>query len=149
MAEKRKHEASILLRREGETVRIELFPATEWAGQPGAGQGKYRVRVDGKWLAHDGKYRFLRPRAVAELIGGLLGGKTLPPRPDWPPGTRLSVPTGKTVGNEPVLTQAAVRSRRWTGSGTSWCTVTAFVGSCRAPSAFCGIGGGHEQGNGA
>ena len=108
MAEKRKHEASILLRREGETVRIELFPATEWAGQPGAGQGKYRVRVDGKWLAHDGKYRFLRPRAVAELIGGLLGGKTLPPRPDWPPGTRLSVPTGKTVGMHPVLTQAAV-----------------------------------------
>lgn len=77
MAEQRKKSNSILLRTEGKTVSLELFPADQWPEENG-GEGLFRVRMNDVWHCSTGKYSFLTRSAVGELVAALLNGGELP-----------------------------------------------------------------------
>jgi hypothetical protein len=75
MSEQRKKSESILLRAEGKTVSLELFPAGQWP-EENIGDGLFRVRINDVWHCPAGKYSFLTRGAVGELVAGLLGGES-------------------------------------------------------------------------
>lgn len=77
MAEHRKKTASILLRTEGKTVSLELYPSAEWPEQ-NSGEGLFRVRINDVWHSPTGKYSFLSQHAIGELVAMLLAGGALP-----------------------------------------------------------------------
>lgn len=80
MAEQRKKSGSILLRTEGKTVSLELFPADQWPEENGTSShgGLFRVRIDDVWHCPTGKYSFLTRSAIGELMAALLNGGELP-----------------------------------------------------------------------
>lgn len=53
MADKRKYTGAIRLLAQGQSVRVELFPAEQWANRDGFQPGTYRLRIDGAWLDVD------------------------------------------------------------------------------------------------
>jgi len=87
MSEERQKQTTILLRFQGKkTVKIEMFPAGQWRRLFRYGQrerwsegttldrrwwqGRYRLRVDGRWISRDGrKYGFFLPGEVWALAG--------------------------------------------------------------------------------
>ncbi|MDR0339920.1 MAG: hypothetical protein LBH65_06560 [Desulfovibrio sp.] len=73
MAEQRKKSDSILLRTEGKSVSLELFPADQWPEENG-GEGLFRARVNDVWYCPVGKYSFLTRGAIGELVAALLNG---------------------------------------------------------------------------
>ena len=77
MAEQRKKSGSILLRTEGKTVSLELFPADQWPEENG-GEGLFRVRINDVWHCPVGRYSFLTLGAIGELVAALLNGGMLP-----------------------------------------------------------------------
>lgn len=116
--EKRKKNMSILLKNESKTaMKIELFPAEQWAGESsGASRGLFRLRIDGCWYNQgDSKYTFLSLIGVAKtlerLLGDNLGIKTnlIPPRVEITYGTPVRIPNGNTLGGKPMydLTRTA------------------------------------------
>lgn len=80
MGEKRTKCAAVLLRIPGKTaVKLEVFPASEWAGEPEAAPGTYRIRQDLAWVCLGGaKYAFMGREAVAAYVAGLLFGADAP-----------------------------------------------------------------------
>lgn len=78
MAEQRKKSASLLLRTEGKSTSLELFPSDQWPDEAG-GEGLHRVRVDDQWHCPTGKYSFLTLSAIGELVASLLAGGGVPP----------------------------------------------------------------------
>ncbi|NDY56312.1 hypothetical protein G3N56_06090 [Desulfovibrio sulfodismutans] len=73
MSEKRRKSHAVLLKIQGKSSRVELFPAEEWTGTEA---GLWRVRIDGRWHvpAGGGHHEFLNPEGVAALLAGLLFG---------------------------------------------------------------------------
>jgi len=115
MSEKRQKSTTILLRNQGKTIKLELFPATSWGGP----EGCHRVRLKGRWYCPEGsKYEFFAPAGIAGLVASLLSGEPVYPeaRPDLRRGDRVRVPTGngaydKTfVASPPIL---GMDGRRW------------------------------------
>lgn len=92
MAEWRKKSGSILLRLQGKSVTLELFPSLQWPEQNG-GEGLFRVRVCESlggvtlkevWHCPAGQYSFLTYSAVGELVAALLNDGELPEEPAAP-----------------------------------------------------------------
>ena len=77
MSEHRKKSASILLRTEGKTISLELYPSAEWPEQNGS-EGLFRVRINDVWHCPAGKYSFLSMNAIGELLATLLNNGELP-----------------------------------------------------------------------
>ena len=77
MAERRKKSHSLLLRTEGKTVSLSLYPASLWPCENG-GEGLFRVRLSGAWHCPTGKYSFLSRSAIGELVAALLNGGETP-----------------------------------------------------------------------
>lgn len=93
MSEKRPKKTTILLRIQGKTVKLELFPATAWGGPAGCS----RLRLDGCWhCPGGGKYEYFAPAGVAGLVGSLVYGEQAKPldRPNLRRGDRVRVPNG-------------------------------------------------------
>lgn len=119
MSEKRKKETTILLRKQGKTVKLELYPAAAWGGPVDC----FRLRLDGCWHSPGGgKYEYFTSAGVAGLLGKLLCGETPQPaaRPNLRSGDRVRVPCGdggylKTfVAGQPVL---GIDGRWWVTVG--------------------------------
>ena len=95
MSEKRRKTTTILLRNQGKTVKLELFPAQAWGGPADA----CRLRLDGCWHSPGGdKYQFFRPSGLAAILARLVGGQEPLAVPESPPfrrGDRVAVPTGR------------------------------------------------------
>lgn len=95
MSEKRQKSTTILLRNQGKTVRLELFPATAWGG-PG---GSYRLRLDGCWHGPGGdKYQFFTSAGLMGVLFRLVTGREPlqdAPNPPYRSGDRVVVPTGR------------------------------------------------------
>lgn len=53
MADKRKYTGAVRLLAQGQSVRVELFPAEQWPERQGFQPGTYRLRIDGAWLDAD------------------------------------------------------------------------------------------------
>jgi hypothetical protein len=108
MSEKRRKVTTILLRNQGKkTIKLELFPASQWGGPAGA----YRLRRDGRWTSERRHstlpdYRYHTTTGLIGVLYGLLTGQDMPYDPPDPPyrrGDRVSVPTGRTgPDGEPV-----------------------------------------------
>ena len=101
MAEKRKFE-SVICVKIGAKIRfkIELSPAEQWLK---SAQGRYRLRVNRRWHnAPDGARAYLDMVQVAALVGSLASGGELklPPKPNLPAKSRVSVPNGKVLGDQ-------------------------------------------------
>lgn len=64
MGEHRKESFSILLKKTSKTYqKIKLYESTLWADQLGACEGKFRLKVNGKWFSPYGeKYNFRKRR---------------------------------------------------------------------------------------
>lgn len=73
MADTRTKTHHIALTIGGKTVAVELFDAREWP-EHSSDDGEYRVRIDRKWYSPAGKYTFLSPVAVGEVIARMLSG---------------------------------------------------------------------------
>lgn len=108
MAEKRKKEASVCVRRGAKVVSVELFPATEWAGPV----GRYRLRVDRAWLdGTRGNMRFLgRDEVGAALASVVFGadvrdGERNDTPPDIPKNARVLVPVRE---GSPIMEQTFI-----------------------------------------
>ena len=102
MAEQRKKSGSILLRTEGKTVSLELFPADQWPEENG-GKGLFRVRINDVWHCPTGKYSFLTHSAIGELVAALLNGGELPeeePAPFLPLKADVSIYLDDSSSNE-------------------------------------------------
>lgn len=69
MAEHREKCGHLYIKRPGqEPLTFELYDSRQWPNAPEAGEGLYRVKVNGKWLEiEDRKYTFLTYQAI-ELI---------------------------------------------------------------------------------
>lgn len=86
MSEKRRKSHAVLLKIQGKSSRVELFPAEEWTGTEA---DLWRVRIDGRWHVPAGgsRHEFLNPAGVAALLAGLLFGAATPadagPGKDW------------------------------------------------------------------
>lgn len=93
MSEKRAKETTILLRNQGKTVKLELFPATAWGGPAGC----YRLRLDGCWHSPGGsKHEFIAPAGVAGFVVALVCGASVQPEEchGLRRGDRVRVPNG-------------------------------------------------------
>lgn len=107
MAEHREKSGAVLLRFQGKTRKLELFPAEAWPEEPAAEAGTFRVRAGGRWLGPD-KYTFYSPDGLARLLTGeiaaALGREAAdaPPRPDLPRGSRVRVWHGEVVEGMPT-----------------------------------------------
>lgn len=93
MSEKRKKTASFCLKTgTGETVKVELFDAEQWADGSG---GLVRLRVNGRWHnASDGRPLYLNAAGVAAFIQKQLSG-VMPdaaPRPNIRAGQPVGLP---------------------------------------------------------
>ncbi len=98
MAEQRKKSDSILLRVQGKTISLELYPSSEWPER--VGEGLFRVRLDGQWHCPTGKYSFLTPAAVGELVAALLRGGQPPDEeaaPHFPAKADVKVFVGEEI----------------------------------------------------
>jgi hypothetical protein len=80
MAEPRKKIGSVLLKFSGNTIKLELFEATQWQ-VPESDAGLYRVRrgsiTSGKWVQPvegEGSPMFFTPEALAKLLARELTG---------------------------------------------------------------------------
>lgn len=92
MSEKRPKGPTILLRNQGKTIKLELFPATAWGGPAGCS----RLRLDGCWhCPSGGKHEFFAPAGVAGLVASLVCGEPVKveDRPSLRRGDRVRVPT--------------------------------------------------------
>ena len=89
---------------DGRVVAIGLYDAREWPEQS-SDEGELRVRIDRRWYSPAGKYTFLSPAAVGELIGRLLSDQELfegePAPMDFQTGQRVRVHMGECVGSMP------------------------------------------------
>jgi len=56
------------------TIKIELYPAEQWSGRPGAEPGRFRLKVGRSWETGNGKYTFYTMSAVHALVGRILRG---------------------------------------------------------------------------
>ncbi|EHJ46355.1 hypothetical protein DFW101_0338 [Solidesulfovibrio carbinoliphilus subsp. oakridgensis] len=119
MSEKRVKETTILLRNQGKTIKLELFPAAAWGGPAGS----YRLRLDGCWHSPGcDKYAYFTPSGVAGLLVAHLGGEPAETdvRPELCRGDRVRVPCAdggylKTfVAGAPVL---GIDGRWWVWAG--------------------------------
>lgn len=71
MAEQRKRDNGILLTGSGKgkvLAALDLYDARKWPGDPEAGAGLRRVRVNGRWLDVDGRRAFFNVQGLAALI---------------------------------------------------------------------------------
>ena len=121
MAEKRKVE-SVICVKIGAKVRfkIELFPAEQWSE---SAQGRYRLRVNRCWHnAPDGSPAYLDMVQVAALVGSLAQGGELklPPKPDLPAKSRVSVPNGKVLGDQILYDSAWTHTEPILGYDGIW-----------------------------
>ena len=98
MAEKRKFESVICVKIGAKTAfKIELFPAVQWSE---SAQERYRLRINRRWHdGSDGGHMYLDYAQVATLAATLAAGQdiSLPPAPDIPRGTSVSVLNGRIV----------------------------------------------------
>jgi hypothetical protein len=96
MGEKRRKSTTILLRKQGKTVKLELFPASAWGGPAEA----YRLRLDGCWHSPGGEqFRFYTPAGLSGVLFGLVADREPfqdAPNPPFRRGDRVAVPTGRT-----------------------------------------------------
>lgn len=94
MGERRRKCATVLLRNPSKrAVKIELFPAEEWAGKTDVAPGSFRLRQDLSWVSlGGGQYEFLSLSAVgAYLAAQLVGDVSEEPAPHLPPKSRVRV----------------------------------------------------------
>lgn len=95
MSEKRRKSTTILLRNQGKTVKLELFPAAQWGGPADA----CRVRLDGCWHSPGGnRHEYFSPAGVMGVLFCLVAGREPlqdAPHPRYRRGDRVSVPTGR------------------------------------------------------
>jgi len=54
------------------TIKIELYPAEQWSGRPGAEPGRFRLKVGRSWETGNGKYTFYTMSAVHACVGRML-----------------------------------------------------------------------------
>lgn len=109
MAESRQKAHHVLLSTDGKNTALELFDAALWPEKT-SNDGEMRVRIDGKWYSPAGKYTFLPPLAVGELVARILSGLELfedeaPPVALKPP-QRVRVSFGECVEGLPVQSQS-------------------------------------------
>lgn len=134
MAEQREKSGAVLLRFQGKSRKLELFPAEAWPEEPAAEAGTFRVRAGGRWLGPD-KYTFYSRDGLARLLADetalALGWSAAdtPARPHIPRGTRVRVWHGEVVGGMPVrscLTTTCTEPVQLLGG--SWATVVILPG---------------------
>ena len=108
MSEKRRKSHAVLLKIQGKSSRVELFPAAEWTGTEA---GLWRVRIDGRWHVPAGgeQHEFLSPDGVAAVLAGLLFGATpdAGPGPSWETASRVRAPL-RYDGDAVAATEIAV-----------------------------------------
>ncbi len=94
MSEKRKKNTTILLKIQGKTVKLELFPASQWGGPDGA----FRLRLEGCWHAPGGeRHQYYFPGGIAGVVTALVTGDApdVAPQPPFRRGDRVAAPTGR------------------------------------------------------
>lgn len=107
MAEQREKSGAVLLRFQGKSRKLELFPAEAWPEEPAAETGTFRVRAGGRWLGPD-KYTFYTLDGLARLLAGEIAlalgrdAACTPARPDIPRGSRVRVWHGEVLGGVPM-----------------------------------------------
>lgn len=94
MSETRRKSITILLRFQGKTVKLELFPAVQWGGPDCA----YRLRLDGRWHAPGGDtHQYFTSAGLTGVLLRLVTNRALQdsPPPPFRRGDRVAVPTGR------------------------------------------------------
>ena len=81
MSDPRKPIVSILLKKSGKTMQINLYDFAQFSGQFDDDIGLYRVRIDGRWHSPAGKYTPFSPKAVAALLQQLITDAPEQPEP--------------------------------------------------------------------
>ncbi|HAS88140.1 MAG TPA: hypothetical protein DCS48_02385 [Desulfovibrio sp.] len=141
MGEKRKESFSILLKKTSKTyLKIKLYESSLWADQPGAEDGKYRVKVAGSWYSpRDIKYDFMTLHEVLALFrDGLLSLVDDTPKPqtkriNFPRGTRVRVPNGRTVDGVAVTDLGFVSPPCFLGADQQHYIMVNIAGRGRVP----------------
>ena len=88
MSDPNEKTASVLLKINGKTHRINLYDFAQFSRQK-EDEGKFRVKIDGRWHCPGGKYTAFSPAALAALLVSMIDGTPPPPPPDIKPGTRV------------------------------------------------------------
>jgi hypothetical protein len=95
MSEKRRKSTTILLRNQGNTVKLELFSAAQWGGPADT----WRLRLDGCWHGPGGeRHEFFTPAGLMGLLFRLVTGREPlqdAQNPRFRRRDRVAVPTGR------------------------------------------------------
>ncbi|MFW5499611.1 MULTISPECIES: hypothetical protein [unclassified Maridesulfovibrio] len=140
MGEKRKDEEgiSLLIKKTSKTVlKLQLFDSMLWPDQPGAEDGKYRVKVAGCWFTPRGiKYDFMNELEILAVFrDGFLSlvdhnTNVNTKRLYLPQGTRVRVPNGKEdIGPRKDL--GFVGSPAFLGADQQWHVFVSIAGRGR------------------
>ncbi|WP_034609312.1 hypothetical protein [Desulfovibrio aminophilus] len=111
------------------TLKFEMFPSEQW---PDGARGRYRVRLDRRWLdAADGGRLYLDAAGIGALLAERLGGPKLAEEaaPDLRPGQPVRVLNGRTAeGVGPLFDLTRVAGEPIRGFDGRWYVAVVLMG---------------------
>jgi hypothetical protein len=127
VADRRKPETRIVLETPSGRKVAELFPAELFAKKcPGNHRGRYRVRVNRKWVMPGAQnYAFLTLQEAFSALVGMVDGLEDTPEPNLPFGSYVRVPSSYLAG-QAQYTRTYTKSKPFQGVDGRWQVLCAF-----------------------